>query len=151
MIVMVLLPLLSVALGASKVQAAPCSTVLLVLLQVITGAVVSNTVTFWLHWAKLPHASVACQVRVTSKVLPQWPVVLVTVLRIVMVLLALLSVAVGASKVQAVPCSTVLLVLLQVITGAVVSTTVTFWLHWAKLPQASVVCQVLVALKVLPQ
>jgi len=42
-------PLLSVAVGASKVQAAPCSTVLLVLLQVITGAVVSATVTFWLH------------------------------------------------------------------------------------------------------
>src|SRR5438874_270793 len=132
--VIVLKPLLSVALGASKVQAAPCSTVLLVLLQVITGAVVSNTVTFWLHWAKLPQASVACQLRVASKVLPQWPVVLVTVLTMVMVLLPLLSVAVGASKVQAVPCSTVLLVLLQVITGAVVSSTVTFWLHWAKLP-----------------
>src|SRR5438067_7265550 len=148
---MVLLPLLSVAVGASKLQAAACSTVLLVLLQLITGAVVSTTVTFWLHWAKLPQASVACQVRVASKVLPQWPVVLVTVLRIVMVLLPLLSVAVGESNVQAVPCSTVLLVLLQVMTGAVVSTTVTFWLHRAKLPQASVACQVRVASKVLPQ
>src|SRR5438105_4295502 len=34
---MVALPLLSVAFGASKVQAAPCSTVLLVLLHVMTG------------------------------------------------------------------------------------------------------------------
>src|SRR5438552_16390065 len=123
---MVLLTLLSVAVGASKLQAAPCSTVLLVLLQVITGAVVSATVTFWLHWAKLPQASVACQVRVASKVLPQWPVVLVTVLTIVMVLLPLLSVAVRASKVQAVPCSTILLVLPPVITDAVESCTVTF-------------------------
>src|SRR5713226_3760167 len=124
--VIVLLPLLSVAVGASKLQAAPCSTVLLVLLHVITGPVVSVTVTFWLHWAKLPQASVACQVRVASKVVPQWPAVLVTVLTIVIVLLPLLSVAVGGSKVQAIPCSTVLFVLPQVITGAVVSTTVTF-------------------------
>src|SRR5882724_6043006 len=150
-IVIVLVPLLSVAVGVSKVQAAPNSTVLLVLLQVITGAVVSTTVTFWLHWALLPQASVACQVRVASKVVPQWLAVLVTVLTIVMVLLPLLSVAVGASNVQAVPSSMLLLVLLQVITGAVVSTTVTLWLHWALLPQASVACQVRVASKVLPQ
>src|SRR5215510_9251208 len=123
---MVLLPLLSVAVGVSKVQAAPCSTVLLVLLQVITGTVVSTTVTVWLQRAKFPQASVACQMRVASKVVPQWPAVLVTVLTIVIVLLPLLSVAVGASKVQAAPCSTVLLVLLQVMTGAVVSTIVTF-------------------------
>src|SRR5262245_15158645 len=123
---MVLLPLLSVAVGASKVQAVPCSTVLLVLLQVITGAVVSKTVTFWLQELLLPQPSVASQVRVASNVEPQWPLTLVTVLRIVMVLLPLLSVAIGASKVQATPCSTVLLVLLQVITGAVVSKTVTF-------------------------
>src|SRR5438105_14559410 len=122
MIVMVLLPLLSVAVGASKVQEVPCSTVLLVLLQVITGAVVSTIVTFWLHWAKLPQASVACHVRVASKVVPQWPVKLVTVLTTVIVLLPLLSVPAGGSKLQAAPCSTVLFVLLQVITGAVVST-----------------------------
>src|SRR5438876_505756 len=126
---MVLLPLLSVAVGASKVQAVPCSTLLLVLLQVIAGAVVSAIVTFWLQVLLLPQASLACQVRVASKVVPQWPVVLVTVLRIVMVLLPLLSVAVGASKVQAVPCSTLLLVLVQAITGAVVSAIVTFWLQ----------------------
>src|SRR5439155_6596289 len=149
--VIVLLPLLSVAVGASNVQDVPSSTVLLVLPHVITGAVVSTTVTFWLHCAKLPQASVACQVRVASKVVPQSPVVLVTVLTIVIVLLPLLSVAVGASNVQAVPSSTVLLVLLHVITGAVVSTTVTFWLHCAQLPQASVACHVRVASKVVPQ
>src|SRR5881628_3095369 len=98
--VMMLLPLLSVAVGASKVQTVPCSTVLLVLLQVMTGAVVSTTVTFWLHWAELPQASVACQVRVASKVVPQCPVVFVIVLTMVIVLVPLLSVAVGASKVQ---------------------------------------------------
>jgi len=69
-----------------------------VLLQVITGAVVSATVTFWLHWAKLPQASVACQVRVASNVVPQWPVRLVTVLTMMIVLVPLLSVAVGASN-----------------------------------------------------
>jgi len=60
-----------VALGASKVQAAPSCTVLLVLLQLMTGAVVSMTLTVWLHWALLPQVSVAAQVRVASKVLPQ--------------------------------------------------------------------------------
>src|SRR6266704_1610158 len=149
--VIVLLPLLSVAVGATNVQAVPSSTVLLVLLHVITGAVVSTIVTFWLHCAKLPQASVACQVRVASKVVPQWPATLVTVLTIVIVLLPLLSVAGGASKLQAAPCSTVLFVLLHVITGAVVSNTVTFWLHCAKLPQASAACQVRVASKVVPQ
>src|SRR5881296_212995 len=111
--VMVAVPLLSVAVGASKVQAVPCSTVLLVLLQLITGALVSTTVTFWLQLLLLPHASVACQVRVASKVLPQWPVVFVTVFNTEIVMFVPpLSVAVGASKVQPVPCSTVLLVLL---------------------------------------
>src|SRR2546422_993625 len=148
---MVLLPLLSVAVGGLKLQAAPCSTVLLVLLQVITGAVVSTIVTFWLHVLVLPQASVACHVRVASNVLPQWPVTFVTVLTMVIVLLPLLSVAVGASKLQAAPCSTVLFVLLQVITGAVVSTIVTFWLQVLLLPQASAACQVRVASKVVPQ
>src|SRR6266702_1190997 len=117
-----LVPPLSVAVGASKVQAAPSWTVLLVLLQLMTGAVVSMTLTVWLHWALLAQASVAAQVRVASKVLPQWPAVLVTVLRTVMAMLVPpLSVAVGASKLQAVPIWTVLLVLLQLMTGAMVS------------------------------
>src|SRR5260370_30135013 len=148
---MVLLPLLSVAVGASNVQGVPNSTDWFVLLQVITGAVVSTTVTFWLQEALLPQASVACQVRVASNVVPQWPVTLVTVLTIAIRLLPLLSVAVGASNVQAVPCSTVLFVLLQVITGAVVCTTVTFLLQWGRFRQASVACQNRGASKVVPQ
>src|SRR5258706_7135954 len=146
-----LVPLLSVAVGASKIQGVPISIVLLVLLQIITGAVVSTTVTFWLQAAPLPQASVATHSRVASKVLPQWLAVLVTVLTMVIVLVPPVSVAVGASKVQGVPISIVLLVLLQVITGAVVSITVTFWLQEAVLPQASVAIHTRVASKVLPQ
>src|SRR6266403_1517479 len=101
-----LVPPLSVAVGGSKLQAAPSSTVLLVLLQVMIGAVVSTTVTCWLHLLKLPQGSVACQVRVASNVVPQWPILLVTVLTMVIVLLPLLSVAVGGSKLQGVPNST---------------------------------------------
>src|SRR5207253_1839120 len=118
----------------------------------MTGAVVSMTLTVWLHWALLAQASVAAQVRVAAKVLPQWPVVLVTVLTTVMAMLVPpLSAAVGWSKLQGVPSWTVLLVLLQLMTGAVVSMTLTVWLHWALLPQASVAAQVRVASKVLPQ
>ena len=73
-------------------------TVLLVLAQLITGAVVSTMFTVWLHCELFPHASIAAQVRVASNVLPQCPVVLVTVLIMVMVTLLLTSVAVGASK-----------------------------------------------------
>ena len=50
----------------------------------------------------------ARQVRVVSKVLPQWPAVLVTVLRMVMVALPQVSLAVGGSKVQVLVHSTVL-------------------------------------------
>src|SRR5260221_294506 len=80
--IMVALPLLSEAVGASKVQAVPHCTALLVLLQIMTGAVVSTPVTFWLQGGELPQASEAWQVRVASKVVPQWPATLVTVLRI---------------------------------------------------------------------
>jgi hypothetical protein len=59
--VMVTLPLVSPAVGASKVQAVPHSTVLLVLGHEMTGAVESTTVTVWLQRLKLPQASVACQ------------------------------------------------------------------------------------------
>src|SRR5258707_1038627 len=108
-------------------------------------------VTFWLQEALLPQASVAIQVRVVSNVVPQWLAVLVTVLIIAIKLLPLLSVAVGASNVQATPCSTVLFVLLQVMTGAVVSTTVTFWLQEALLPHAYVALQDRVQSNVVPQ
>src|SRR5438477_9078892 len=118
--------------------------------QVMDGGVRSSTVTFWLQSAVLPQASVARQVRVASKVLPQWPAVLVTVLRMVIVALPQVSLAVGASKDQALVHSTILLGT-QVMVGGVWSSTVTFWLQSAKLPQSSVARHVRVASKVLPQ
>src|SRR5437867_7107115 len=146
---MVTLPQVSLVVGSSKDQSLVHSTVLLGT-HVMVGGVVSTTVTFWLHSAELPQASVARQVRVASKVLPQWPVRLVTVLRMLMVTLPQVSLAVGASKVQVLVHSTVLLGT-QMIVGLVVSTTVTFWLQSAVLPQASVARQVRVASNVLPQ
>src|SRR5947207_13347269 len=105
--VMVTLPQVSLAVGASKDQGLAHSTILSGT-QVMVGLVVSTTVTFWLQSAVLPQASVARQVRVASKVLPQWPAGLVSVLRIVMVALPQVSRAVGASKVQGLVHSTVL-------------------------------------------
>src|SRR5215467_2095753 len=102
-------PLLSVAAGGSKLHGVPCSMVLLVLMHEMAGAVVSTTVTCWLQDAVSPQALVASQVRVASKVVPQWPAVLVTVLTTVMVTFPPL-VTVGGSKVHGVFCSTVLLV-----------------------------------------
>src|SRR5437773_8896055 len=147
--VMVTLPQVSLAVGASKDQGLAHSTVLSGT-QVMVGGVVSTTVTFWLQSAVLPQASVARQVRVASKVLPQWPAGLVTVLRMVMVALPQVSLAVGALNDQALVHSTVLSGT-QMMVGLVLSSTVTFWLHSAVLPQASVARQVRVASKVLPQ
>src|SRR5881296_4761269 len=107
-IVMVTLPQASKATGGSKAQVLVHSTVLLPT-QVMVGLVVSCTFTFWLHSAKLPQASVARQVRVASKVLPQCPVRLVTVPRMVMVTLPQVALAAGVSKVQLLVHSTVLL------------------------------------------
>ena len=101
----------------------------------------------------LPQPSTACQVRVASKVGTQWPAVLVTVLKTITLTLPLSSVAVGTSKVHGWPSEIVLLVLFeQLITGAVVSTTFTVWLHSPLVfPQPSTARQVRVASKVLPQ
>src|SRR5438093_986017 len=98
----------SVATGSSKLHATPICTVRSGW-HTSTGAVASSTLTVWTQVAVLPQASVARHVRVASKVLPQWPVKLVTVLTIVMVALPQVSVAVGASNVQTLPHSTVLL------------------------------------------
>src|ERR1039458_9502671 len=88
----------------------------------MVGGVVSTTVTVWLHSAWLVHASTAVQVRVAVKVLPQ--VALVTVPTMLTTGAAPhTSVAVGASNVQAVPHSTVLLGT-QVMVGGVWSFTV---------------------------
>ena len=68
--VTVTVPQVSLAVGASKFQALVHS-MLLFGAQAMLGAVVSTTVTVWLHSLELLHASVARQVRVASKVLPQ--------------------------------------------------------------------------------
>src|SRR3989475_2609673 len=149
MMALVASPQVSLKLGASNTQAAVHSTVLFAT-QVMLGAVVSMTVTFWLQRALLPQASVTSHVRVASKVSPQWPAVLVTVLTTAFVAKPQVSLKLGASKVHAAVHSTVLLAT-QVMLGAVVSTTVTFWLQRALLPQASVASHVRVASKVLPQ
>src|SRR5437588_632267 len=140
-------PQTSVALGASKLQAVPHSMVLDPA-HVIVGGVVSTTVTVWLHSALLVQASVACHVRIAVNVFPHAE--LVTVLTIVIIGAGpQTSVALGASKLHAVPHSMVLDPA-QVIVGGVVSTTVTVWLHCALLVQASVACQVRVAVIVFP-
>src|SRR5207247_1291741 len=124
MMVRFTLPQVSLAVGGSKVQTEAHSTVFPPT-QVMVGLVVSTTVTFWLHSAKLPHSSVARQVRVESKVLPHWPVVLVAVLTILTVTLPHVSAAVGQSKAHGVVHSSVLSPA-QVMVGLIVSTTVTF-------------------------
>src|SRR5207249_11806967 len=124
---MVALPHVSVAVGVLKVQSVPHSTVML-LTQLMVGAVRSWTETVWLHSAVLPQASVARHVRVASNVLPQWPVRLVTVLRMVMVALPQVSVGVGVAKGQGLVHSTGLFGT-QVMVGGVWSSTVVFWLE----------------------
>ena len=106
----------------------------------MTGGVVSTTVTVWLQEALLEQQSVACHVRViTSEQALPLVVVLVTVM--VTLVPQQTSEAEGASKLQAEPHSTVLL-LEQVMTGGVVSTTVTVWLQEALLAHVSAACQV---------
>ena len=87
----------SSAVGSSKPHSSPHSTVVSSA-QVMAGAVVSSTVTVWLYWAVFPQSSVASQVRVASKVSPQNPTVLVTVLSTVTVTFPHVSLAVGSSK-----------------------------------------------------
>src|SRR5262245_32854267 len=101
-------PQASSAAGWSKLHTEPHSTVLFVA-QVSTGAVVSAMVTVWLQVELLVQRSVACQVRVTSS---EQPAALVTVLRTEMVTLVPLQVssALGSSKAQTEPHSTILLV-----------------------------------------
>src|SRR5437867_85193 len=99
----------------------------------------STTVTSWLQVLLLPQQSVAAHVRLMScGHVPGF----VTVLRIVMVTLVpqQASAAVGGSKPQGVPHSTVLLVA-QVITGGVVSTTRTSCVQVMRLSQQSLASQ----------
>jgi hypothetical protein len=128
----------SEAVGESNDQAKPHWTVLLPA-QVRTGGVVSTTVTVWLQALLRLQQLVTTQVRVMFH--GQEP--LVTVLRIVTVTLVpqQVSEAVGESNDQTEPHWIVLLVA-QVRTGGLVSTTVTVWLHVAVLLQQSVAFQV---------
>src|SRR5437660_1418981 len=93
------------ALGSSKLQADEQPTVLFGT-QVITGAVLSTSVTIWLQVALLEQQSVACQVRVISKEQPV-PLVVVPTMPMVTLVPQQVSEAEGASKLQAEPHSTV--------------------------------------------
>src|SRR5258705_314830 len=119
-------------------------------MHVIAGLVLSTTVTFWLHSAKLPQASVARHVRMASKVFPQRPIVFVVVPTIVTVTVPQVSDAVGGSKLHALVHSTVLSAM-HVMTGLVLSWSVIVCTHWALLPQSSVAVQVRAITLVLPQ
>src|SRR3989442_15987026 len=106
--VIVALPQVSVALGASKDQVLAHSTVLF-FLKVTAGGVIYSLSLLCALPVVLPQASVARQVRVASKVFPQWPVMLVTVPRMVIVALPQVSQSLGASKDQVLVHSTDLL------------------------------------------
>src|SRR6266550_3134293 len=92
-------------------------------------------------------ASVAIQVRVATKVLPQ--VRLVTVLRILIVFVPQVSLAVGVPKSSATPHSLVWLAGQKVKVGLVVSTVAMVELQVLVLPQASVSTEERSALKLL--
>jgi hypothetical protein len=145
---------ISVAVAAN-VTTAPALVMqgtLLLVGQVITGGVVSTTVTVKLHEALFPLASVAVQVTVVvpiRKVLPDAGVQTITGFG------SQMSVAV-AWNVATAPAGLVhsrVIFAGQVMTGGVVSTTVTVKLHEELLPLASVAVQVTVVVpirKVLP-
>src|ERR1043165_4528439 len=98
---------LSIAVGWPKVHAPGYSTVRFGG-HVSAGAVVSTTVTVWEPELVLPQESVASQVRVVMKVLPQVEA-LVTVVSTVMVFVPSRPTLVGRSKSHAALNSTVLL------------------------------------------
>src|SRR5437879_1913814 len=104
----------------------------------ITGVVVSTTVTVWLQNARLLQQSVTDQVRI--HVCGQAPLVTVLTTLIVTFVPQQASRAVGVSKVQGVPHSTTLFDG-QLMTGGVVSDTVMVWLQVLVLPQQSVANQ----------
>ena len=133
----------SLAVGGSKLHAVPASTVWLVA-QIIVGGVVSITVTVWKHCEGAPQLLVVCQMRVATKVFPQFVVV------IVLTICNWFVSPVGGSNCQGVPYSTVLSFAHSRL-GTLVSTTVTAWLVVAVLPQSSVICQVRTAMNPAPQ
>src|SRR5437588_1111313 len=122
----VALPKVSLAVVESTDQALVLSTVLLGT-QVLVGVLSRRSSDLWLQSAVLPQASVARQVRVASKVLPQCPARLLPMPSVGMVAQAEVSLAMGASKNQALVYSTVLLGT-HVMVGLVWCCTSTCWL-----------------------
>src|SRR5438552_3182608 len=98
-------PHTSDAVGGSKSHAVPHSTIRLET-HVNTGGVVSTMVMVWLQVAALLQLSIASQVRVAAKVWPHNKLVMVSLTIKLTLVPAQLSMAVGRSKLQALPAST---------------------------------------------
>src|SRR6266568_1033413 len=142
-------PQVSLATGVSKVRLPPPHWLVLLPEQVMEGALVSTLGMVWLQVLVLPHWSVATQVRVATKALPQDE--LVTVLRMDTEAEPQVSLATGVSKVRLPPPHWLVLLPEQVMEGALVSTLAMVWLQVLVLPHWSVATQVRVATKALPQ
>ncbi len=142
---------MSLAPGGVNAHGVPHSTIRLAV-QAMFGGVVSTTVIDWLQVEIFVQESVARQVRVAVKLLPQKPAVFVTVLTTVMVTFvpSQMSLAPGGMNIHELPHSTMRLSA-QVMFGGVVSTTVMVWLQVEMFVQESVARQVRVAVKLLPQ
>src|SRR6266849_1747079 len=136
--------------GLSKVKLPALHSLVLLEKQVMIGAMVSTWAIVCLQVLVLPQGSVASQVRVATKVLPQPR--FVTVLKIVIATGPQpLVPEVGLSKVKLPALHSLVLLEKQVMIGAMVSTWAIVWLHVLVLPQGSVASQVRVATNVLPQ
>ncbi len=89
--------------GMTSWQLAFNGTVTRLVGQLITGGVVSTTVTVWLQKLVLPQASAAIHVRVAQKLPPQMGLVTVFTMVTTMLLGEQLSVATGTSKSHTLP------------------------------------------------
>jgi len=138
-------PQVSLATGVSKVRLPPPHWLVLLPEQVIDGALVSTLAMVWLHLLVLPHWSVATQVRVATKALPQ--VELVNVLRMDTVGMPQLSLALGESKVRLPMPHWLVLFPTQVMVGGVVSTKAPAVSHSLVLPLEEVTVFVRVKLQ----
>src|ERR1041385_1531083 len=142
-------PPASVAVGVPKVQAVPARTFRSAGTTSV-GGVVSTMVTVWLHWAALPQASAARQVRVMSTPPAEASFVVVLMMVTGMVMFSPTSNAFGSSKLQSVPISMVLAAA-QLSIGASSSVTMTVWEQTALLPEGSVPRQDRRATRLAPQ
>jgi hypothetical protein len=111
-----------------------------------TGGVVSRTITVCMQLVLFPHPSANSHVRVAVNVGMHGPAfVIVLTIREVTFVPVQRSAAVGMSKSHVAPDSTNLFPT-QAISGGVVSTAVTVCVDMLLLPQASTICQILVAM-----